>query len=74
MFFHYYIPGLTLIAAALLIIAFPQILVALVAGLVFMAGVAALWMGNAMRNMQKRGMQAEQEGFPFFFFRNRRNW
>lgn len=39
----YYIPGIALIAAAVFIVAVPEILVALVASLVLMSGVAALY-------------------------------
>ena len=49
----YYIPGIALIAAAVLIVAVPEILVALVASLVLMSGVAALYIGHWVR--QSRG-------------------
>ncbi|MFP4039104.1 MAG: hypothetical protein ACLFS7_01070 [Desulfosudaceae bacterium] len=68
MSFHYYVPGIVLIVAALLILAFPRILVALVAGLVFMAGLAALWMGNTIRHINKNGLGPHNENTAGIFF------
>lgn len=68
----YYIPGILLIAASLVIIAFPQILVALIAAMVFMAGITSLGIGNMMKNYEKE-LRARGEGGLFeTFFRNRR--
>lgn len=68
----YYMPGIILIAASLLIIAFPQILVALIAALVFMAGITVLGIGNMMKNYEKE-MRARGEGSIFeVFFRGPR--
>ncbi|MDY6906117.1 MAG: hypothetical protein SWH61_15700 [Thermodesulfobacteriota bacterium] len=68
----YYIPGVILILASLIIIAFPQILVALIAALVFMAGITSLGIGNMMKNYE-RELRARGEGGLFeVFFRNRR--
>ena len=69
MSYSYYIPGAVLIGASLLIVAFPQILVALVAGLIFMAGVGALWMGNTMRQIDKNRMDGNNGGPMGFFYR-----
>ena len=69
MSYSYYIPGVVLIGASLLIVAFPQILVALVAGLIFMAGVGALWMGNTMRQIDKNRMDGSSGGPMGFFYR-----
>lgn len=46
---RYYLPGVTLILVAALIVAVPEILVALVSGLIVMAGIGALYIGHMVR-------------------------
>jgi hypothetical protein len=48
----YYIPGSMLILIAVVIVAVPEILVALVAGSIIMAGVGALYIGHIMRKSE----------------------
>lgn len=67
----YYLPGLILIGAALLIIVFPQILVALVASLVMIAGIAALWMGKMARTMRENALHDDEQNFVRMFFGDR---
>ena len=45
----YYFPGISLIAAAIIIVAFPQILVALIGATIMCAGIAALYLGYMVR-------------------------
>lgn len=69
--FRYYMPGLTLIGMALLIIAYPQILVALVAALVMMAGIGALWVGKAVKTMHDSGLRNGEHSTVQMFFKDR---
>jgi len=48
----YYVPGSILIAIALMIMIFPEILVAFVAALIIMAGVSVLYVGHQMRKSE----------------------
>ena len=50
---NYYIPGALIVLIGLLIVAFPQILVALVAALVISIGVGALLIGHQMRKTER---------------------
>ena len=45
----YYFPGITLIAVALIIVAFPEILIAMIAAAIIFAGAIALYIGHKMR-------------------------
>jgi hypothetical protein len=45
----YYVPGILLILMAMMIVAFPEILVALVAASIIVAGVGALCVGHVLR-------------------------
>ncbi len=69
--FKYYLPGMILIGAALLIIAFPQILVALVASLVMIAGIVALWVGKMAKTMRDNGLYDDERGIFRMFFHDR---
>ena len=46
---RYYFPGITLIAIAVIIVAFPQILIAMIAATIIFAGAVALYIGHKMR-------------------------
>ncbi|MDY6839712.1 MAG: hypothetical protein SWH78_17270 [Thermodesulfobacteriota bacterium] len=60
---RYYIPGILLIMIAIMIVAFPEILVALVAAAIIMAGIGALVVGHMIR---KSGMHFQNmDGGPF---------
>ncbi|MFZ5564897.1 MAG: hypothetical protein ACOZBW_12680 [Thermodesulfobacteriota bacterium] len=72
--FKYYVPGLLLIAGAFLIIAFPQILVAIVAALVLMSGITALALGNMMKNYERELKNRGEGGFVEMFFGRRNRW
>jgi hypothetical protein len=50
--FKYYLPGSILILIAILIVAFPEILVAFIAALVIMTGIGALYIGSAIRKSE----------------------
>jgi hypothetical protein len=50
--FRYYLPGISLILIAFLIVAVPQILVAFVAAIIIMAGILALYLGHLMKKSE----------------------
>ena len=45
----YYCPGIALIAIAVIIVAFPEILIAMIAATIIVAGAIALYIGHMMR-------------------------
>ena len=45
----YYFPGITLIAIAVVIVAFPEVLIAMIAATIIFAGITALYIGHKMR-------------------------
>jgi hypothetical protein len=45
----YYFPGLSLITVALIIVAFPQILIALIGATIICVGFVALYIGHMLR-------------------------
>lgn len=49
---HYYLPGTALILMAVLILAVPQILVAMVASMIILTGIGALIFGHKLRKSQ----------------------
>lgn len=49
---QYYLPGSILILIAIMIVAVPEILVALVAALIIMVGIGALYIGHMMRKSE----------------------
>jgi hypothetical protein len=51
---NYYLPGALLVLLAIVIIAAPEILIALAASLLFMAGMGALLIGHRLRRNQLR--------------------
>ena len=46
---RYYLPGIILIMIALMIVVMPEILVALVAAIIIVAGIGALFIGHKIR-------------------------
>ena len=54
----YYIPGTALILLSILIIAMPEILVALVAATILTAGLVALHVGHIIKKAQKNYNEA----------------
>ena len=49
---RYYLPGIILILIAILIVAVPEILVAFLASLIIMVGIAALIIGHKIRKSE----------------------
>lgn len=49
---RYYLPGIILILIAILIIAVPEILIALLASIIIMAGIGALYIGHKIRKSE----------------------
>ena len=47
--FKYYIPGTILILTAILIVAVPEILIALISSLIIVAGIGALYIGHMFK-------------------------
>ena len=45
----HYLPGITLILIAILIIAVPEILIAFIASIIILAGIGALYVGHKLR-------------------------
>ena len=45
----YYFPGITLIAIAVIIVAFPEVLIAMIAATIIFVGAIALYIGHKMR-------------------------
>ena len=45
----YYFPGITLITLAVIIVAFPEVLVAMIAATIIFAGAIALYIGHMLR-------------------------
>ena len=46
---RYYFPGITLIAIAVIIVSFPQVLIAMISATIIFAGGVALYIGHKMR-------------------------
>ena len=63
---RYYMPGIALITLALLIIVFPKIIVVLISGLIFVAGIIALWIGQKL-NALRLGWADLKRRFREFF-------
>ncbi|MEJ2170295.1 MAG: hypothetical protein P8X90_32745 [Desulfobacterales bacterium] len=51
-FLRFYLPGIVLISAAVLILTFPEILVALVSALIMITGIIALVIGHGIRKSE----------------------
>ena len=49
---RYYIPGIILILIAIIIVAVPEILVAILASFIIMAGIGALYIGHRIRKSE----------------------
>jgi hypothetical protein len=49
---RYYVPGILLILMAILIVAMPEILVAIIASIIIMAGIGLLYLGHKMRKSE----------------------
>ena len=62
----YYIPGITLIAIAVIIVAFPEILIATIAATMIFAGAIALYTGHMMRKGFDERAYIRSSGFDKF--------
>lgn len=64
---RYYLPGIMLILIAILMVTVPEILVAFVASVIIMAGIAALFIGHKIRKSEIEFPQTDErfsdEGF-----------
>ena len=45
----YYFPGITLIAMGIIIVAFPEVLIAIIAATILFAGAVSLYIGHRIR-------------------------
>ena len=73
----YYIPGLILILAGVFIIVFPEILIALIASIVIMAGIGALIIGGKISKAEQTLKNMPENGFherDRSIFKNYRKW
>lgn len=66
--FRHYFPGILLIIIAIVIVAVPEILVAFIASLIFMAGIGALYMGYKIRKSELEINRLDNWGFRDDFF------
>ena len=62
----YYLPGIILILIAIIIVAIPEILIALLAASIIMAGIGALYIGHRVRKSEIKHMNSDE-----WFFHNR---
>ena len=62
----YYLPGTLLIVAAIVIMAFPEILVALIAVSIVLAGVGAISIGHMMRKAEREYEHFHPSDHTFF--------
>ncbi len=62
---RYYFPGAILFMIALLIMVFPQILIAFIASLIIMAGIGALYLGHMIRKSEKHAGYFNNSMFEF---------
>ena len=65
---RYYMPGIILIAIAIMIVAVPEILVAFVAAIIIMAGIGALYIGHRMRKSEIQFRDTDTQFFDDDFF------
>jgi hypothetical protein len=68
---RYYMPGIILIAIAIMIVAVPEILVAFVAAIIIMAGIGALYIGHKMRKSEIEFRDTDSQFFDDDFFGRR---
>ena len=68
----YYIPGATLILSGLLIVIFPEILIALFASIIIMAGIGALYIGKRLGESERGFKNTYRSGFNDDFVENYR--
>ena len=68
---RYYVPGIILIAIAIMIVAVPEILVAFVAAIIIMAGIGALVIGHRMRKSAIEFRDMDTQFFDDDFFGRR---
>ena len=66
----YYIPGSTLILAGIIIVAFPEILIALFSSIVIMAGIGALYFGKRLSESEQDFENRYKKGFEDEYFQD----
>ena len=59
----YYLPGFALILSGILIVIFPEILIALLASMVIMAGIGALLIGKRLSDSEQGFINRPREMF-----------
>ena len=77
----YYLPGASLILSGILIVIFPEILIALLASIVIMAGIGTLYIGRKLseseqdyKNMYRDDFVENNWTFKKPLFRYYRRW
>ena len=60
---HYYLPGIFLTLSGVLIAVFPEILIALIASVVIIAGVAALFLGHKIKESSYAYNRINEDGW-----------
>ncbi|MFZ7113217.1 MAG: hypothetical protein ACOWYE_16160 [Desulfatiglandales bacterium] len=56
---RYYLPGIILIMIAIIIVAVPELLLAVLAFFVILAGIGALYIGHQIRKSENRSRRAD---------------
>ena len=64
----YYIPGIILILSGILIVVVPEILIALFASIVIMAGIGALYFGMRLSESEQEFKNRFRDGFQDRYF------
>ena len=59
----YYLPGTTLILSGILIVMFPEILIALFASMVIMTGIGALFVGKRLSESEQNFIYRSRDNF-----------
>ena len=59
---NYYIPGIFLIMSGILILAFPEILIALIASVIIVAGISALYLGHKIKESNDEYIRLNDDG------------
>jgi Flp pilus assembly protein TadB len=67
--FKYYIPGVSLILMAVLIIVVPEILVAMISVFIMMMGVFVLYVGHGMRRSETESSRVDNRFRTFGWHR-----
>ena len=60
---NYYLPGALLILCGVLIAAFPEILIALIASVIIVAGIAVLYLGHRIKESNEAYRGISEDGW-----------